>query len=56
MINKGKMKFWRWMSIKQFDGTTEILTGRELRDMLRSQEHCKVLSNIKQSSDKICKH
>lgn len=31
---KNKQKLWRRMSVKRYDGSTEIRTGRQLRDMI----------------------
>jgi hypothetical protein len=36
---KGKQKFWRKMSEKQYDGETEIRTGKRLRDAMRNVNH-----------------
>ncbi len=36
---KGKMRFWRKMSEKRYEGTSEIRTGRALRDAMRGMNH-----------------
>jgi len=35
---KNKQKFWRKMSVKQYDGASETRTGRKLRDMMRGMD------------------
>jgi hypothetical protein len=32
---KNKLKMWRRLSAKQYDGNTEIRTGRSVRDAIR---------------------
>jgi len=43
---KNKLKFWRRMTIKQYDGTVEIRTGRRLRDVMRDMNQQKIMSPI----------
>lgn len=36
---KGKMRFWRKMAEKRYEGTTEIRTGRALRNAMQGMNH-----------------
>ena len=41
-----KQKFWRRMSVKQYDGNTERRTGRQLREAIRGMNHQGILTAL----------
>ena len=41
---KNKMKFWRKMAEKRYEGTAEIRTGRQLRNAMRGMNHQGILT------------